>query len=344
MKAKLSLLSAGVALLFLAAVALRPVSLLAQTDLDAFMQKVLARRDDNWKKLQQYILNERDVIELRGPGQTPVWGERREFTWFLRDGFFVRSPLTANGVTIGDKDRRKYEDDYIRHEKDRDKRIRERELRLSATSGVSVTTKPVDPAVPAAEAPASVEGLIAQTREPQFISSAYFLKFKFEEGKYALVGRETLEGHEVLKIEYYPARLFSGDADRNKGRVERGETVNKDRQMSAAIETAANKVSLVTLWVEPKSNQIVKYTFDNVNLDFLPGAAFVRFGDVKATMQMSQPFVGAPSSSSNPTPDVWLPKHVTTYVAVMVAIGQFDMRVTMDYSDYKLAETSSRIK
>ena len=37
-----------------------------------------------------------------------------------------------------------------------------------------------------------------------------------------------------------------------------------------------NKVSLVTLWVEPKAHQIVKYTFDNVSFDFLPGAWLVR--------------------------------------------------------------------
>ena len=53
------------------------------------------------------------------------------------------------------------------------------------------------------------DGLIKQTREPEFISSAYFLRFKFEEGKYALVGRETLDGLDVLRIEYYPARLFA---------------------------------------------------------------------------------------------------------------------------------------
>jgi len=40
----------------------------AQTDLDAFMQQVLARRDDNWKKLQQYVLDEREVIALKRSG------------------------------------------------------------------------------------------------------------------------------------------------------------------------------------------------------------------------------------------------------------------------------------
>ena len=64
--------------------------------------------------------------------------------------------------------------------------------------------------------PNNVDSLIAQSREPQFVSSAYFLRFKFEEGKYALVGKETIDGRELLKVEYYPARLFSDDTDRNK--------------------------------------------------------------------------------------------------------------------------------
>ena len=79
----------------------------AQTDLDAFMKDVVARRDDNWKKLQQYVLDEREEIDLRGPGNLRMWGEQRDYTWFIRDGFFVRSPVKFNGVTIGEADRRK---------------------------------------------------------------------------------------------------------------------------------------------------------------------------------------------------------------------------------------------
>ena len=30
-----------------------------------------------------------------------------------------------------------------------------------------------------------------------------------------------------------------------------------------------NKVSLVTLWIEPTAHQMVQYTFNNVDLDFL---------------------------------------------------------------------------
>jgi hypothetical protein len=88
-------------------VAVACVTLLAapptpQGDLDDFMRQVLASRDENWKKLQQYILEESERIDVRGPSATPVWGERREFSWFIRDGFFVRSPVSVNGVTISD--------------------------------------------------------------------------------------------------------------------------------------------------------------------------------------------------------------------------------------------------
>ena len=41
-------------LIAIAAPSARPRA--AQTDLDAFMRQVLARRDDNWTKLQQYVL------------------------------------------------------------------------------------------------------------------------------------------------------------------------------------------------------------------------------------------------------------------------------------------------
>ncbi len=34
------------------------------------------------------------------------------------------------------------------------------------------------------------------------------MDFKFEAGNYYLAGRETLEGHDVLRIEYYPTRMF----------------------------------------------------------------------------------------------------------------------------------------
>ena len=333
MKITTSFAAAGLATL-LATGLMRPAALSAQTDLDAFMKDVVARRDDNWKKLQQYILNEHEQIEVRGPGQLPVWGERREYQWFLRDGYFVRSPLKVNGVTVPESDRRSYEEHYVQREKARDKRDKARDAAQAKEAGA--------PPQPTAM-PTNVDSLIAQTREPEFVSTAYFLKFKFEEGKYALVGKETIDGRSLLKVEYYPARLFSDDTDRNKKRAERGEKLSKDQKFDQTLEQAMNKVSMVTLWVEPKAHQIVKYVFNNVNMDFLPGAAFVKLGDLKATMEMSQPFAGSKTATPG-SADVWLPKSIEMYVSAMIAIGQLDMRYSIAYNDYRLAETSSRIK
>ena len=37
------------------------------TDLDAFMARVLERRNENWKTLHDYILSERETFQILGP-------------------------------------------------------------------------------------------------------------------------------------------------------------------------------------------------------------------------------------------------------------------------------------
>ena len=299
----------------------------SQSDLDAFMQKVLARRDENWKKQQQYILDEDERVELKGPSNVPVWGEKREYSWFIRDGYFVRSPVKANGVEVSEPDRRKYEESFLRRMKERDKRVVKPIEGAPAEAGEAPPAERV-----VAEPPASMDAFLTQTRQPMFIDSAYFLRFKFEQGKYALVGREAVQGIEALRIEYYPARLFGHEQEQQKKRKEQNKP-NRGEDMEAAMERLMNKVSLVTIWVEPKSHQIVKYTFDNVNFDFLPAAWLVRIDDLKASMTMSQPFK-----------DVWLPKDVDMYFAAMIANGAFNVRYHLDYKDYREAKTSGRIR
>ena len=254
----------------IALLALAPAGPAAQTDLDEFMRQVVAKRDDNWKKLQQYVLDERETIELRGVNRLPIWGERRDYTWFIRDGFFVRSPVKFNGAAIPEAERRKSEEEYLARQKRRDARD------TSARTGSGADGAQADVA--------DVGGLIQQTRQPQFVSSAYFLRFKFEEGKYALVGREQLDGLDVLRVEYYPTRMFTG-SDRRRRRD--GTQTDKDRARDAEMQRLMNKVALVTLWVEPNAHQIVKYTFNNVGFDFLPAQWLVHVNDAQATMTMS---------------------------------------------------------
>ena len=43
----------------------------AQTEIDVFMERVLDRREENWITLRQYVLDEREVFEVRGPDRVP---------------------------------------------------------------------------------------------------------------------------------------------------------------------------------------------------------------------------------------------------------------------------------
>ena len=298
----------------------------AQADLDAFMQEVLARRDDNWKKLQQYILDEREQIEIRGPARIPLWGQRRDYTWYLRDGFFVRSPVKFNGVTISESDRRKYEADYLTRVQRRDERDSRRQGAAPAADTGSA---------PAGDTPTDVASLIRQSQQPEFISSAYFMKFKFDAGSYALVGREQLDGRDVFRIEYYPTNLFRQERQEGRDRREdrKGQEGEDTKKEDAVLLRLLNKVALVTMWIEPTSHQIVKSTFDNVSFDFLPGRWLVKVDDVTASMTMGQPF-----------PEVWLPRTVEMNVAMQLALGQVGFHYALDYHDYRLADATIRIR
>jgi len=309
----------------------------AQTDLDAFMKQVLAKRDDNWKKLQQYVLDEREAVDVRGPGRVPIWGERREYTWYIRDGFFVRSPVKVNGVAISEPDRRKFEADYLKRQQEREKGGQRGQVGIGP-SGVVVEAPDRDQAAPpagndVAGVPADVDAILRQTRQPQFISTAYFLRFKFEEGKYALVGKETLDGREVLRIEYYPAKLFGGTDRRHNRDGASTRDGARDKAYDAEFQRLMNKVALVTLWVEPNAHQIVKYTFDNVGFDFLPVQWLMHVDDLRATMTMGQPF-----------PNVWLPRDLEMAVGVTVAVGPIDLRYAIEYRDYRQPDVTSKVK
>jgi hypothetical protein len=299
-----------------------------QTDLDALMQKVLARRDENWKQLQQYILDERDFIDVRGASNARIWAERREYQWFPRDGFFVRSPLSVNGVSISEADRRDAEDRYFRWVQARDQadptRADGRSSITIGTDGIRFS-RGVSKAA-ADDPPAGVTDLIRQRRQPEFIESAYVLRFSFDGGRYAFVGRERLEGLDVLRVEYYPKRLYKNDDTKPNA-------TPRDQEKGDLWTQMFNKAALVTLWIEPRANQTVKYTFDNVSLDFLPAAWLMRPTSFKASMTMSQAFKG-----------VWLPKTVQIDLGAMFATGPIDVRYRIEYRDYREATTSGRIK
>jgi hypothetical protein len=289
------------------------------TDLDAFMEKVLARREVNRQMLNDYILDETETFEILGPGRMRLHRTARDYTWYVRDGMHVRSPVRFNGVRVDDRARDRYEIEWIRREKGRQAR---RAKKAKEDREVTVSPGGID------------VGATTIPTEPRFVSEAYFMGFKFEPGNYLLAGRETLDGHDVLRIEYYPTRLFGGN-DRKAPREVRKDKDPKtgEARLEQDIERRMNKTALITLWVDPDLHQIVKYTFENIWLDFLPGAWLVRIDELRASMRMSQPF-----------PGVWLPRDIDIRAAVLLANGAFEANYGREFAEYREAEVTTKIR
>lgn len=314
-------------------------------DLDAFMARVLEKRDENWRKLHDYILSETETFAITSSGRLPVWskeaddlplnGFRREYMWYVRDGYLVRSPVRYDGVALSEAERRAYEARWMKEEQDREKK---------AKSGAAAEGRPADrTGAGTGEAP-SLKEFVDGRGEPRFVSEAYFLKFKFEPGHYYLVGRETFEGRQVLRIEYYPADLF-GDDEKKTGQKEpqKGAAAKPARPAKPKtpseeaeekkIQQGMNKASLVTLWIEPTEHQIVKYKFDNTDFGFLPGRWLVRIDNISASMTMSRVLDG-----------VWLPGRISIGGGLTFATGTYGIRYERQFYDYKKAEVGARVR
>jgi hypothetical protein len=300
----------------------------APNDLDTFMQRVLLRRDENWRRLHDYILSETEAFSIEGPGKLPLNGFRREYEWYVRDGYLIRSPIRFDGVATPEKARREYEAEWLRREQSREKRAR---ARTEANAKASAALPPqVSTDVP------TLEALANQRNEPRFVSEAYFLRFKFEPGNYYLAGRERFDGRDVLRIEYYPTGLFGDQTHLHRQtRPEPGKPAKPraDRVEEQEIEQKLNKVSLITLWVDPAEYQIVRYTFNITEFDFLPGRWLVRVGDVVASMTMARVLDG-----------VWLPSRISMNVELSVAVGSYTGRYERTFANYKKAEVGARVR
>jgi Omp85 superfamily domain/Surface antigen variable number repeat len=292
-----------------------------RSDLDAFMEKVLARREVNRKMLEQYVLDETETFEVLGPGQWPLHRSKRDFTWYERDGMHVRSPVRFNGVTVGEKERTEYEQHWVKREKERQERKAKNEREKGE---VSIGSDGVQ-----------VSGGGPVTTEPRFVSEAYFMDFKFEPGNYYLAGREKLEGQDVLKIEYYPTNLFNDEDDEktpHEIKKKPSKENKREQQKEEEINRKMNKTALVTLWVDPAEHQIVKYTFDNVWMDFLPAGWLVKIDDIRASMTMGQPF-----------PGVWLPRGMNIHAGVTLAMGSFEATYDRAFTNYRVGEVKTKI-
>jgi hypothetical protein len=169
---------------------------------------VLLKRDDNWKKLQQYVLEERetmDVTRSMGAGLrlqarvsvVPAPGLLHQESPDLRRRQDRRGRAPAPGGALAGAR-------AVPREAARGNRRRQA-APDAARSEISIGPGGVN---------ADFEAALRDSLEPGFVSAAYFMDFKFEQGQYAFVGREKYEGHDVLKVEYYPMKMFTGGRGR----------------------------------------------------------------------------------------------------------------------------------
>jgi hypothetical protein len=293
-------------------------------ELDAFMQKVLGRRDANRQTMNHYVLDETEGIEVLGPGRAPLYRQKREFTWYVRDGMHVRSPIRFDGVGVDADARDHYEQTWIRREENRRERRAKRE-KDEQEKGEPASRKREQSEITIG--PTGIEISSSLVPEPRFVSEAYFMNFPFEPGNYYLAERETIDGREVLRIDYYPTNFFKDDDPPEVRKRDRGQAY--EDQMLRRM----NKTALITLWVDPAEHQIIKYAFENVWLDFLSGAWFAKVDEIGASMTMGQPFAG-----------VWLPREITIRAGLTLANGSYDLAYSRRFTQYRLAETSTTIR
>lgn len=282
----------------------------APSDLDALMMRTLAHRDTSWKTLPQLVLDERSEAEILGPTGARILAERRDYAWFPRDGVFVRSPIRLNGRAVSETERRAEEADFIARERRRDER---RQKNASARED--------DAGAPAGDDTA--EALASAVRPYFLVNNSFLLGLKYEPGRYGLVGRDTLDGRQVVKVEYYPTALFqSGRARPNR----------RARERDSRITERVNKAVLVTLWIDPAISQIVRYELDDVDLGFLPGQWLVRITEGRTTMTLSEVL-----------PEVWLPTVAETMVRMQSPAGPVEGRWRLTYANHKRVEIATRL-
>ena len=185
-------------------------------EIDRLVQEVLdGRHAGDWRRLGDFVLRETLAIAIEAPFDSPLAGFRRtrEYEWYVRDGWAVRSPVRVDGVAVGEARRRRYE-----------RRWRREEGRRRATLDAA-DSRP----------------------EPRFITDFhYFLEWDFEPGDCYFVAREAAEPRsagvaaarrDLVRLECYPAGTFAEEAG---DRINRG--IRKTSMLTLWVDAEARRI------------------------------------------------------------------------------------------------------
>jgi hypothetical protein len=83
------------------------------------MRKVLENRSVNWEMYHDYFGRERARLSIEGTLDETLHGFEREYLWFVKDGYLVRSPVSVDGVPVSPEDREREETEWIERLKER---------------------------------------------------------------------------------------------------------------------------------------------------------------------------------------------------------------------------------
>jgi hypothetical protein len=249
-----------------------------ESDLDSFMEKVLKRREINWNELHGYVFSEKEILEIKGIKIPAIENFRREYVWFVRDGYLVRSPVRVNGVKVSKEEQAQAEDQWLRSRKKRRDNVNREE----------------------------------------------FFTFKFQPGRYLFGGMQDYEGKKVALVEYYPPII-------EESRTGSGKSDRKEKEEEEKYGRMFEKTLRVSMLILPEEHQIVKFTFDNVGLEFLPARWLVRIDDLKASMVMDKPLG-----------DVWLPKQIFAGGSISTANGTLSVKYSREFFDYSKTDVKVR--
>ena len=179
----------------------------ADNEIDRLVQAAFDRRQAaEWRRLGDFVLRETLAIAIDAPFDSSLGGFRRkrEYEWYVRDGWAVRSPVRVDGVVVGEERRRGYERDWLGAE-------RRRRASFDAR----------DPGP-----------------EPRFVTDFhYFLEWDLKPGDCYFVGREAAVGRDAVRLECYPTgSLAEGAGDRlNRG-------IRKSSMLTLWVDPEARRI------------------------------------------------------------------------------------------------------
>lgn len=249
-----------------------------ESEIDAFMRKAIETRSKDWDKRYDYVFREVEELKISGDiGDAPFAGFVKEWSWYVKDGYLVRSPISVDGMPVSDEERERSERRWIKS------------LQKQSEKG-------------------------KQADENQFFG------FKFKPGNYFFAGREQIDGHDVVVIDYYPNKRLT---ERDIRRAEK----NDD------FDVQVEKALAVTLYADVNEPRIVRMVMHNTGMDFLPGQALVKVLDVQAIMQMFENEGGD-----------WLPKEIYVGGVAATASGEINVSYVRRFDDYRKAKVKVQFR